>query len=76
MMPLNSPGIPGASKLSVIEAARFLGLSKSTLDKLRLTGGGPAYLKLGLRRVVYDPIDLERWATERRRRSTSEGGVQ
>ena len=76
MIPLNSPGVPGMSKLSVIEAARFLNLSKSTLDKLRLTGGGPAYLKLGPRRVVYDPVDLERWAAERRRRSTSEGGAR
>lgn len=59
-------------KLSVVEAARHLGLSKSLLDKLRLTGGGPAYLKLGPRRVVYDLADLEQWATERRRRSTSE----
>ncbi len=76
MIPLNSPGIPAAPKLSVTEAARFLGLGKSTLDKLRLTGGGPAYLKLGPRRVVYDPVDLERWASERRRRSTSEGGAR
>lgn len=76
MTPLPSPGVAMTPKLSVTEAARFLGLGKSTLDKLRLSGGGPAYLKLGPRRVVYDPIDLERWASERRRRSTSEGGVR
>lgn len=69
-------GLEVSRKLSVVEAARHLGLSKSLLDKLRLTGGGPAYLKLGPRRVVYDLADLEQWATERRRRSTSEGGAR
>jgi hypothetical protein len=39
-------------------AAKFVGLSESTLAKLRLNGNGPAYCKLG-RRVVYRPIDLE-----------------
>ncbi len=59
-------------KLAVPEAARFLGLSKSWLDKRRLEGGdGPAYLKLG-RRVVYDLKDLEKWASSNRRKHTSE----
>jgi predicted DNA-binding transcriptional regulator AlpA len=75
---MNSPSsnIEVSRKLSVVEAARHLGLSKSLLDKLRLTGGGPIYLKLGPRRVVYDLADLEQWAAERRRRSTSEGGAR
>lgn len=58
-------------KLDVQEAATWLGLSVSTLNKLRLTGEGPRYYKLG-RRVVYDLCDLEAWAAERVRRSTSE----
>ena len=58
-------------KLSVNEAAAFLGLSASTLNKLRLSGDGPRYLKLG-RRVLYDIRDLEVWASERRRNHTSE----
>ncbi len=58
-------------KLHVLEAAAFLGLSKSYLDKKRLDGGGPAYLKLG-RRVVYDLADLEIWAASRKRQHTSE----
>ncbi len=37
-----------------------------------MSGDGPNFLKHGPRRVVYDPIDLERWATERRRLSTVE----
>jgi predicted DNA-binding transcriptional regulator AlpA len=58
-------------KLPVRDAARFLSVSKSWLDKKRLDGGGPPYLKLG-RRVVYDLDDLERWATGNRRHHTSE----
>jgi predicted DNA-binding transcriptional regulator AlpA len=60
----------GASMMRTLEAATFLGLSASTLTKLRLTGGGPAYLKLG-KTVVYDPSDLKGWLDSKRRRSTS-----
>lgn len=44
--------------LSTADAAERCSVGKSTLDKLRLTGGGPRYLKLG-RRVVYHPNDLD-----------------
>ena len=57
--------------LSTSEAAVYLGLGKSTLDKLRLTGGGPKFCSLG-RRVVYSLADLEAWADARKRTSTSE----
>jgi predicted DNA-binding transcriptional regulator AlpA len=56
--------------LSVIQAARRLGVSASWLNKMRITGGGPPYLKLG-RRVVYETADLDRWVATRRRRNTS-----
>ena len=52
------------------EAARFLGLSRRTLAKYRVVGGGPVYVKLG-RRVVYALGDLQDWANRRRRDSTS-----
>ena len=42
------------------DAARVLGLSESTLAKLRLSGKGPPYCKLG-RRVLYQPHDLSTW---------------
>jgi predicted DNA-binding transcriptional regulator AlpA len=57
--------------LRTLEAAAYCGSSKSTLEKLRLFGGGPRYLKLG-RRVVYDPADLDIWLAAHRRRSTSD----
>jgi predicted DNA-binding transcriptional regulator AlpA len=62
---------PPAPKQSVSEAAQFLGLSVSTLNKMRLTGSGPRYLKLG-RRVLYDLRHLEEWAATCTRSHTSE----
>lgn len=51
------------------DAAKFVGLSESTLAKLRLNGNGPIYCKLG-RRVVYRPADLEDWLQSRTTRDT------
>jgi predicted DNA-binding transcriptional regulator AlpA len=53
--------------------AAYCGSSASTFEKLRLTGGGPVYSKIG-RRVVYRIEDLEAWLAENRRRSTSDQG--
>ncbi len=50
-------------------AAAYLGISKSTLDKLRCFGGGPVFAKLG-RAVIYNTDDLDAWLAERRRTST------
>jgi predicted DNA-binding transcriptional regulator AlpA len=52
-------------------AAAKTGLSVSTLNKLRCSGGGPAFLKLG-RAVRYKPADLKDWLDSRRVMSTSE----
>jgi predicted DNA-binding transcriptional regulator AlpA len=58
--------------LNVREAAAHLNVSKSLLDKLRLTGEGPDYMKLGQRRVVYAVQDLDAWAESgRREKATS-----
>ncbi len=64
-----------SGRLNVSFAARHLGLSVSTLNKLRVFGGGPVFLKLG-RRVVYDLADLDHWLETKRRRSTSDDGSQ
>lgn len=50
--------------MRVKEAAEYVGLSKSTLDKLRHFGGGPAYYKLG-RAVVYSADALDQWLSAR-----------
>ena len=56
-------------------AARYVGLSESTLAKLRLNGNGPVYCKLG-RRVVYRPADLEHWLQSRTTRDTSDADAR
>jgi excisionase family DNA binding protein len=60
-----------AELLNQSEAAKILGLSTRTLERLRLTGEGPPFAKLG-RRVLYRPADLNAWVAERIVRSTSE----
>lgn len=62
-----------ALRLTVDDAAAYTGLSVSTLNKLRVLGGGPVFLKLG-RRVAYDRSDLDAWLASKRRRSTSDFG--
>lgn len=57
------------------EAAKLVGLSESTLAKLRLNGNGPVYCKLG-RRVVYRPEDLEQWLQSRTARDTSDADAR
>ena len=61
-------------KLRAPDAARFLGLSTSTLAKMRFRGDGPVYAKAGARVVVYDLDDLNAWLNAHRRRSTSDPG--
>ena len=67
----HSPAREVHRKLRVSDAASFLGLSASTLNKLRVYGGGPAFAKLG-RAIVYDLQDLNAWADARKHRNTSE----
>lgn len=55
--------------IRVKQAAEYVGLSKSSLDKLRCFGGGPRFFKLG-RSVVYSTADLDTWMAERARSST------
>jgi len=53
------------------DAAYYVGLSKSTLEKMRLTGGGPEYSALG-RVIVYQVADLDLWIASKKCRSTSD----
>jgi predicted DNA-binding transcriptional regulator AlpA len=61
--------------LSSKDAATFLGLSPSTLAKMRLNGNGPIYCKLG-RRVLYRREDLEAWLASRVARNTSDADAR
>jgi predicted DNA-binding transcriptional regulator AlpA len=62
--------------LSNDEAARFLGLSPRTLPGMRRRGDGPPFIKLGARRLGYLESDLQKWIDGRRRRSTSDPGLE
>jgi len=55
--------------LSVNDAALRLGVSVSFLNKLRVSGSGPPFAKIGTR-VVYDPADLSVWIEGQKRAST------
>lgn len=48
-------------------AAEYLGFAESTLEKLRLSGAGPRFIRLGTRAVGYDVADLDAWLKTRRR---------
>jgi hypothetical protein len=58
------------SFISSSEAEQLLALPKNTLAKMRVSGEGPAFHKLG-KRVRYSVADLETWLQARRYTSTS-----
>ncbi|MBP0439092.1 helix-turn-helix transcriptional regulator [Tianweitania sediminis] len=51
--------------LRVKQAAAYVGLSKSYLDKARCYGTGPVYVKLGTT-VIYRTEDLDAWVAGNR----------
>jgi len=57
--------------LTQSEAARLLRLSERTLERFRVSGDGPVYVKAG-RLVRYRMADLEAWIASRVVNSTSE----
>jgi excisionase family DNA binding protein len=57
--------------LTVVQAASYLGVSKSFLDKARIRGDGPTFIRIG-GAVRYAIEDLDAFASSRRVRSTSE----
>jgi predicted DNA-binding transcriptional regulator AlpA len=55
------------------DAAAHLKLSASNLEKRRIDGTGPTYVRLGSRRIGYFRADLDAWLQSRpRHTSTSE----
>jgi hypothetical protein len=66
--------MPSSNYLLTTDAAKHLGLAASTLEKMRLRGDGPSYLRLTPRRIVYAVDALDAWARSREFNSTSEYG--
>ena len=57
------------------EAAEFLKISPRTLERLRVTGTGPSFLKAGIgkrSRVLYKHSEIVEWLENNRYQSTSE----
>ena len=74
--PPHAPHAPGAEThrlLTTEEAARYLRVSPRTLERYRVTGDGPEFLKVG-RLVFYEMAALDAWLERKRRRSTSDPG--
>lgn len=71
----NNPNPPAGRRLRTPEAAEYLGLSVSTLEKMRVSGGGPPFAAFG-RAVSYAPADLDAWAAARTVRNTSEARMR
>ena len=55
------------------EAAIYLGHSVRTLQKGRVAGGGPKFVKVSARSIRYRRCDLNSWAEARLRSNTSQG---
>ena len=62
---------PTHRRLKTHAAADYVGYKESTLEKKRVSGDGPPFIKLG-RAIVYDTRDLDVWLAERRATSTSQ----
>ncbi len=62
---------PEPINLTTPQAADYLGLAISTLNKWRCHGDGPKFIKLG-RSVRYQRVDLDAFIAARRKSSTSE----
>ena len=60
--------------LTEAEAARRLGFTPRFLQQRRYAGGGPKFVRISARAIRYRPEDLEAWAAERVRTSTSDLG--
>ena len=56
------------------KAAKHLGLSTRTLERYRVSGGGPVFHRFR-GAVRYLVADLDEWAKTRRRNSTSDDGT-
>jgi predicted DNA-binding transcriptional regulator AlpA len=63
---------PPTEILLTREAAAHLRAAESTLEKWRIRGDGPPFIRIGPRKIAYRLSDLDSWLETRRSRSTSE----
>jgi predicted site-specific integrase-resolvase len=65
--------MPNTPFLSQKHLSQALSISERTLERWRLEGSGPIFIKAG-RRVLYRWEDVERWLAQGAHQSTSEAG--
>jgi excisionase family DNA binding protein len=51
------------------QAARYLSVSRKTLERWRSSADGPPFIRVGSRSVRYSTNDLDAWIASRRRNS-------
>ena len=61
--------------MTTAEAATHSRLSQPTMERFRISGEGPVFIKLG-GAVRYFRRDIDSWLESRRVRSTSDGGAR
>ena len=69
------PTPPELTFLTSVEAADLLRVSRRTLERMRIEGTGPRYLKVGpgkRSRVIYRQTDIIAWLDRQSFASTSE----
>jgi len=62
--------------LRTLAAAAYLGISQSTLEKWRVMGQGPRFVKIGTRLVGYDQADLDAFRNSLIRRANTSGDTR
>lgn len=70
--PIDLDAISKLDHLNTDEAGAYCRRSPSTMEKLRHYGGGPKYIKVSARAVVYRKVDLDAWLSSKLVSSTSE----
>lgn len=56
--------------LTVDQLSQLLRIPKGSLANMRISGNGPAFIKMGAR-IRYSSSDVDAWLAEQRRSSTS-----
>jgi predicted DNA-binding transcriptional regulator AlpA len=72
---MRTPLLAQQPLLTQHQVSKQLGLSERTLERLRVSGDGPPFAKLG-KRVFYRQSDLDDWIASRLCQSTSERRAQ
>lgn len=63
---------PSDELLDTKSVAEWLGVSPQFLEKGRVQGYGPTYIRLGPKRIRYRRLDVLSWLEQRRHASVSE----